>query len=206
MGFLRKLACKRDPSTRRPAPNARLPLRDPLFRSIARPYDGRLRKFVLLGGSSVRLVHRFAPVGWWLSSPSHCARGAPISHGVERARLRSDCEPADCALCMSNGRFCIFSGLRSGNKGTNPGTLLLVLGRRREASRRSSRLALGQWLALVLVQHLDPGHQSSPLKLPSKSTTIPVCGGGRRAWRWNPFMSTGGCAGRHPTGSFTPCG
>ncbi len=24
-------------------------------------------------------------MGWWLSSSSHCARGAPISHGVERA-------------------------------------------------------------------------------------------------------------------------
>lgn len=38
-------------------------------------------------------------------------------------------------------------------------------------------------LALVLVQHLDPGHQSSLPKLLSKSTTIPVCGSGRRAWR-----------------------
>jgi two-component system CheB/CheR fusion protein len=38
-------------------------------------------------------------------------------------------------------------------------------------------------LALALVQDLDPGHQSLLPKLLSKSTTIPVCGSGRRARR-----------------------
>ena len=47
---------------------------------------GVCRKFVLLGGSSVRLRASVASCGVVVElSSSHCARGAPISDGVERA-------------------------------------------------------------------------------------------------------------------------